>query len=548
MKKDVSMRKGTFVKGALITTIGIVVSKILGILYVIPFHKIIGEKGGALYGYAYTIYLVFMSLSSAGVPLAISKVISEYQTLGYYNVKKRAFYLGKKIAFILGVVSFLLVILFAPLLAKAVMGNVTGGNTVEDITFVIRVISSALLIVPVLSIYRGYFQGHRFFDPPSFSQVIEQIVRVCVIVFGSFLTLRVFHLDLTKSVGIAVFGATVGALVSYIYLVEKKIVNNKRFNEKPRNVNEPFVSDKAIIKKIITYSIPFVVIDIFKSLYNYVDMVSVVKSLVNVCEYSVVDAENIYSIISTWATKFNMILLSVSTGVIVSLIPNITESVVKTQNKKVNDKIVQALNILLYLMIPMCFGISFLSKNIWFVFYGNSIYGAKILGYFIYVGLFMGLFTAMVITLQTLKDFKFVLVSLITGLIIKIILNGTLVIGFKMIGIPEYYGFITASIIGYLVSFIICLVVLGYKYHIGFEKVLKNLVDILCGAILMLLVLSLIKFIIPFNSMSKIVNIFIILFYALIGVAIYLLYTSRTKTIKNVFNYNIEEIIGKIKK
>ena len=65
MKKDITMKKNTFVKGALITTIGIVLTKILGIIYVIPFHAIIGDEGGALYGYAYTIYLFFVSFSSA---------------------------------------------------------------------------------------------------------------------------------------------------------------------------------------------------------------------------------------------------------------------------------------------------------------------------------------------------------------------------------------------------------------------------------------------------------------------------------------------------
>ena len=77
MRKDKTMKKSTFIKGAFITTLGIVISKILGIVYVIPFHSVIGEDGGALYGYAYTIYLFFMSLSSAGIPLAISKIISE---------------------------------------------------------------------------------------------------------------------------------------------------------------------------------------------------------------------------------------------------------------------------------------------------------------------------------------------------------------------------------------------------------------------------------------------------------------------------------------
>ena len=98
MKKDVTMRKNSFVNGAMIVTTAIIITKILGILYVIPFHAIIGDKGGALYGYAYTIYLFFVSISTAGIPLAVSRVVSEYQALGYYKAKKRTFVLGRRIA------------------------------------------------------------------------------------------------------------------------------------------------------------------------------------------------------------------------------------------------------------------------------------------------------------------------------------------------------------------------------------------------------------------------------------------------------------------
>ena len=105
--KDI-MKKNNFVQGAFIATLGIVITKILGILYVIPFYAIIGEKGGALYGYAYTLYLVFMAISSAGIPLAISKIISEYQTLGYYDAKQRAFKIGRQIAITLGLICFVI--------------------------------------------------------------------------------------------------------------------------------------------------------------------------------------------------------------------------------------------------------------------------------------------------------------------------------------------------------------------------------------------------------------------------------------------------------
>lgn len=426
MKKDKVMKKSTFVKGAFVTTLGIVISKILGILYVIPFHAVIGEQGGALYGYAYTIYLLFMSLSSAGIPLAISKVVNEYHALGYYNAKKRAFILGKKLAMVMGMLCFILIMIFAPVLARWVLGDLTGGNTIESVTLVIRIISSAILVVPVLSVYRGYFEGHRFMNAPSISQVIEQIVRVLVIVIGSYLVLDIFKMSLTTSVGVALFGATVGALISYFYLVFKLNGNKRKFNEKIRSVNEPIISNKVIFKKIIIYAIPFIMIDIFKSLYNYVDMVTVVKALVNV-DFSVNDSEVVMSMLSTWGSKFNMIVLSVSTGVIVSLIPNLTQSVVNKDKKDMNIKINQTLSMLFFLMIPTSIGISFLAEPIWTVFYGSSKYGPSILGFYIFVGLIIGLFTAMVSVVQILKDYKSVFISLLAGIVIKIILNVNLI-------------------------------------------------------------------------------------------------------------------------
>ena len=546
MKKDLTMRKSTFIKGAFITTLGIIISKILGIIYVIPFHAIIGDEGGALYGYAYTIYLVFMSLSTAGIPLAISRIVSEYQTLGYYNVKKRVFVIGKRIAFLLGLISFLIILVFAPLLAKAVLGNVTGGNSIEDVTFVIRVIGTAILIVPVLSIYRGYFEGHRIMSAPSISQVLEQIVRVFIIIFGSLMAIKTFNLDLTTAVGIALFGATLGALTAYVYLVYKKMKNNHRFNEKIRQVNEPVVTDKTIIKKIFYYAIPFIMIDLFKVAYNYVDMVTVVKGLVNTVNYSTVDAETIYSMFSTWANKFNMIVLAISTGVVVSLIPNVTESVVKKQEKEVNKKINQALSILTFLTIPMTLGISFLAKSIWILFYGNSTFGPSVLSYYIFIGFILGLFTCVITILQVFKDYKAVFISLVVGIIIKILLNNNLLVAFSNMNLPPYYGFITASLFGYLVSLIIGMVILQKKYSIKFEYFVKNLIDIICGSLLMILVLSLVRFIIPVYSDIRLTNIIIITVYAILGAIIYFIYSYFTGLSKKIFGKDIVLVLKRV--
>ena len=543
--KDKTLKKNSFVAGAFITTLGIVNSKILGIVYVIPFHAVIGEQGGALYGYAYTIYALFMSLATAGIPLAMSKIVSEYQTLGYYGAKKRAFVLGKKIALLLGLICFIILMFTAPLLAKAILGDLVGGNTVEDVTFVIRVISTAILVVPVLSIYRGYFEGHRFMSPPSISQVLEQIVRVLIIVVGSYTAIKIFKLNLTSAVGIALAGATVGALVSYIYLVDKRRKNKKKFDEKVRNVNEPIITNKMIFRKLAVYAIPFILIDIFKSLYNYVDMVTVVQGLVDIAKYSVSDAETIMSMLSTWSSKFNMIILSVSTGVIVSLIPNLTQSVVKKDKNDINKKINQALSILLFLMLPMTIGLSFLAEPVWMLFYGKSVYGASVLSYFIFVGLFMGLFTAAISIIQVLKDYKTVFVSLAVGVVLKVILNTSLIETFAKLGLPAYYGVITASLVAYSVSFIICLVVLHGKYKIDYEETVRNFLDILSGCMLMVVMLFLVKFVIPIVSANRIVNLFIILGYTIIGGIVYLFFMWKTKTIQNVFGNKLKGFIKK---
>ena len=186
MLKDCdSMKKSNFLNGAFITTLGIVISKILGVIYVIFFHNIVGDSGGALYGYGYTVYTFFLSIASLGIPLSISKIVSEYQALGYYSIKRRVFILSKKISLLLGFISFLLIMFLAPIISHIIIGK-GDINHIKDIIFVIRISGIALLIIPVLSIYRAYFEGHRLFIEPSVSGILEQLFRVSIIIIGSY--------------------------------------------------------------------------------------------------------------------------------------------------------------------------------------------------------------------------------------------------------------------------------------------------------------------------------------------------------------------------
>ena len=107
------MKKNSFVEGTFIATLAIILVKFLGVLYVIPFYKIIGESGGNLYSYAYNVYNLFLNISTAGIPIAVSKIISEYNTLEKYEAKERAYTLGRNIILIVSMIAFFLLFVFA---------------------------------------------------------------------------------------------------------------------------------------------------------------------------------------------------------------------------------------------------------------------------------------------------------------------------------------------------------------------------------------------------------------------------------------------------
>ncbi len=538
------LKKNTFMQGAFIASMGIVISKILGIIYVIPFYAIIGEQGGALYGYAYNIYSIFLSLSTAGVPLAVSKIISEYNALGYYKEKERAFKISKRLLSIIGIICFLILFIFAPVVAKLIIGDIQGGNTLSDIVFVIRVISFSILIVPILSVYRGYLQGHKYMTPTSVSQVLEQIVRVIIIIVGSYLTLKVFNLSLSTAVGVALFGATAGSICSYLYLVNKVLKNKKQLNANVDKNQETKVTTKEIIIKILCYAFPFVFGDLLKSLYNSVDTFLLIRTLVNGLGYMASDAESIMSVISTWGNKLNMIIIAVGTGFAVSIIPNITYSLVKKDYEDIRKKINKTYKITFFITLPMVVGLSFLAKPVWQVFYGASKYGPQVFKFSVFIAFVTVGLSLCTTILLTLKEYKVLFTNLLIGLAINAAMDVPFIYLFNNLGLPPYYGAIAATILGNAVSIIIVITFLYKKYNIDFFKQYKVFLKIILAVLTMILALTGLTYIVPLTA-GRITSVFIIALYAVIGALIYFLFTYKTNTIEEVFEKDMVKFIKK---
>ena len=348
------VKKSSFLEGTIIATLAIVITKIMGMLYVIPFYAMVGEQGSALYAYAYNIYIIFLDISSAGLPIAISKIIKEYNTLKMYDAKMRAYKIGKRIITILSITIFVILFVFARTIATLILGELSGGNTIEDVTFVIRAVSFAILVIPYLSVSKGFLQGHNIINISSISQVIEQMARIAVILGGSYVAINILHLSLRSTIGIAVFGACAGGICAIFYILSKMNKNKKElgFLETYQKDN---VSNKEIAKKIITYSIPFIIIAIAASINNFMDMVMILRTL----EFMKIDTATIEfatTAITTWSAKISMIVNSVALGMTTSLIPTIVGAYTLKNWQEVNNKLNKALQFILVISIPMCVG------------------------------------------------------------------------------------------------------------------------------------------------------------------------------------------------
>lgn len=495
------LKKSGFIEGAFIATICIIITKILGILYVIPFYDIIGEQGGTLYGYAYNIYNVFLIISSAGIPLAISKLTSEYTTLKQDDKKIRMYEIATKVISVFSVASFLICFVFAKLFAKLIIGDLDGGNSIADVTLVIRSISFALLVIPMLSIKRGYLQGHTYIKEPSISQIIEQVVRIAIIIIGSYLCVRIFHLPVKYAIVISTLAAAAGGLATYLYLdiVTKK--NRKQIGLDIESKSSK-KQDKEIIKKLIGYCIPFVIINLLNNSTTFVDMVLIIKTLPKL-GFSAANTEFIGSVFTTWSVKINSIITSIANGLIISLIPNVVKDFNEKNTKSMNLTYNKCLKIILLIIAPLAIFMSEMSTSMWNVFYSPNEYASLIIKFNIIVTIFDCLYIIVNSLLQSINAQKVIYKSVAIGQLINVAFDIPFMVLFSKIGWPAYYGAIAATLLCFIVSNSISMHYLNKEMHLSYKETIKTIPRFIISSIILILMLRVFKTFLPVDSPRK---------------------------------------------
>ena len=163
-------KKSTFFGGVATLATGVVIVKLIGALYKIPLANILGEEGNSYFTTAYNIYNVFLTISTAGLPVALSKAVSEANALGRYNQVDRVFKVALGTFLALGTLSTL-IMFFGAELITAVIGSTGASASVRALAF-------SALFVCCMAAFRGYFQGHGNMAPTSKSQIVEAAIKL----------------------------------------------------------------------------------------------------------------------------------------------------------------------------------------------------------------------------------------------------------------------------------------------------------------------------------------------------------------------------------
>lgn len=526
------LRENSFVEGTFVAYAAIIVSKLLGALYSIPFYNMVGAQGGVIYSCAYNIYVLFLDISTSGIPIAVSIVISEYNTRGMYQSKERTYSVALRVVMGLSIASFLILQLFAKQIGQYFLADMTEGVSLDAIAAGVRVISICLLVAPSLSIKRGYLQGHKIITPSSQSQVIEQLVRIAVVLAGTYLTVSVLNMGITVGVCVALAGAAVGAIAAVLYLQYKCRGSQAVFHPEGCQEERPAPTGE-ILRKVFSYCITIVIMSVSISIYNLVDMKMLLVGL-HKLSYTDEDTQVIASIASTWIPKICMMITALSMGLVSSIAPHMAESRTAGDRNAINFKLNQALGTIMLISVPLGLGMILFAEPIFRMFYGQSAYGSGILQLAVVVNVVGSMTTVTNMSMQSIGRGKTVCVVTLIGIVLNASLDLPMIYLFDRIGIPAYLGATAASVVGQSVTLSLLLGSLKKSYKFRYKPVLRVLLREVLPIAAMLAVVFVIRLAWPVTETRGILLVVQLFVYAVTGGGVYLFLAYRMGAVSMV--------------
>ena len=270
-----AQKKQTLVFGALILMVSNLLVKFIGMFFRIPLTNMIGVEGMAYYNAAYSIYVSFYMISTAGIPVAISRMIAASNSQNNVKEVKKIFKLAFRVFFIIGVAGTAIMILFSKQLAKSA--------GMPDAYLAMIAIAPTLFFICLSSAYRGYFQGLQNMVPSAVSQVIEAVGKIGIGLVAGWYFYKVKGEELHIVAAYVIFGVTIGVAAATLYAWIVKLMFNSASDK--RNLTEdipdmPVRSTKSLLKELIVTSLPIALASSIMGLTNTVDTMVLARRLV----------------------------------------------------------------------------------------------------------------------------------------------------------------------------------------------------------------------------------------------------------------------------
>ena len=410
------LSKDTFLKGALILTVAGIVVKLIGSVNRILLSRLLGGEGIGLYQMAYPIYLLALSISSAGIPVAISIIVAEKVALGDWRGANRVFRISLVVLAATGVV-FTLLLWFGA-------GWLIEHHFVRDprAYYAIAALAPAIFFVTVLSSYRGYFQGLQMMTPTAISQIVEQLFRVVTMILLAYLLLPS---GLEFAAAGASFGAAPGAaaglLVLVYYFWRKRPAFQAQMDSQPASKPE---SGLSIIGRIARLALPVSLANIMLPLVSNIDPL-IVPARLEVAGYTVEQSTELFGYLTGMAVPLVNMATILTASLAASLVPAVSEAFALRNFHHVYQRTATAMRIANLITIPSFVGMWLLAKPISLMLFGTPNADSSIA--ILAMGIFLlGIHQVTTGVLQGLGHTAVPVINMAVSAAVKVVLSWTL--------------------------------------------------------------------------------------------------------------------------
>ncbi|MEF9919779.1 MAG: oligosaccharide flippase family protein [Erysipelotrichaceae bacterium] len=464
-------KKQTIIAGGLISSAGIFISKLIGILYVIPLQNILGAENMVYYGMAFNIYSYILNVATAGIPFAVATMVARYIAHGDYKtsllIKKLSLYLMA--AF--GLLSMFILMLTSGIFAN-IMASDLGKQGIENMRNVLIVISVALFFVPVLSALRGFYQGLKEMEIYAKSQVLEQLSRVIFLLVAGAIIVYGLNWDRIWATYFAVLSAAVAAALAFIHL---SLYDRKQMPRLKMQALNQEIGDnddrKLLTTELIMIALPYLMVAIL----GYSDMIIntlFVNKALAAHGNSSKEVLQIVSVVFTPVQKIMSIPMVLAPGFSVAIIPYITSALAKNDFKGVRKNITECVDSVLFIAIPISFCLFIFAKPIMsFIAGGTNLnLNAEILRWFsmeAFISTIAPIFNALMMACRMQKInirnlFIFGLIKLITT--------------YPFIAYFGYPGMVLSSLLSLGICILLDVYTLSKVYHIRWATTMHRII------------------------------------------------------------------------